>query len=90
MEITVKVCDLCGFSVKSNVARHWTVYVGHGIVSFKNVAGSQEVPLDGDVCMTCAHKIAEAVRVEIEKIKPTGKENHERPQQGKIPEVVFR
>ena len=70
MNIKIDKCDLCGYEIRSDKKnRHWTDSIGHAIISFKDVDGSQQVPFDGHCCMTCAKVLSDQIGPLIRKIK---------------------
>lgn len=69
MNFKIQKCDLCGYEIRSDKNRHWSDSIGKAIISFRDVAGSQQVPFDGELCMTCAKTLFDQISPLIKKIK---------------------
>ncbi len=76
--IKIKKCDLCGYEIRDGKNKHWTDSIGKAVISFKDVAGCQSVPFDGDLCMTCANSLRD-------KIEPLLKEMRKQKEASRLP-----
>lgn len=69
--VKVQVCDLCGYELRPQTKppfRHWTDSIGRAVLSFKDVAGSQRVPFEGDCCMACARELEPIISAAVKAI----------------------